>query len=464
MTMPDTAALTRLLPRAVHRVCRVIESAGGHAWLVGGSVRDLLLERAPKDFDIECYGLDAAALRHALQPLGRCQEVGRKFGVLKLWTDGLEMDIALPRREAKQGRGHRGFAIVSDPHLPPETACARRDFTMNAMLLDPLSGELLDFFHGREHLEQGILRHISPAFAEDPLRPLRAMQFAARFRLKLDAETAALCRELTAEAATLPAARIWEEWRKWAHAPAPSYGLRALQQSGWLDCHPELAALVGCPQDKQWHPEGDVWTHTCLVADAAARAAKRRHWHGETREQLLFAALCHDLGKPPTTLTDENGRIRSTGHSEEGVAPARAFLARIGAPEKLVKHILPLVREHLVHLHGQATARAVRRLANRLQPSNIGMWEALVEADASGRPPRPADRPALDWLEIAKSMEIQAAAPAPLLNGNKLKARGIAPGPAMGELLDAAYQAQLDGEFTDAESADQWLSRKLANK
>lgn len=450
------------LPQPLHRVCRRIMECGGRGWLVGGSVRDMLLGLVPKDFDIEVYGLHAAALMDAVKGLGRCQEVGRQFGVVKLFIDGVEIDLALPRIEIKQGTGHRAFDVHPDPSLDEKTASERRDFTINAMMLDPLSGKLLDFHGGQRDLECGILRHVSSAFAEDPLRPLRGMQFASRFGLSLDADTAELCRALLAEAGSLPHARIWEEWRKWAHGAYPSRGLDVLRASGWLNLYPELAALIGCEQELEWHPEGDVWTHTRLVLDCAAGIAVRHGWGGRRRERLIFAALCHDLGKPKSTFVHASGRIRSSGHAAEGLAPASALLEAIAAPEKLTAHVLPLVAEHLVHLHGEPTPRAVRRLAHRLQPAGIEMWEALVEADASGRPPLPADRPALPWLAQAQAMDVQHEAPQPLAGGTMLLAMGMQSGPKMGEILSEAYQAQLDGEFADTKGARRWLSQRLA--
>ncbi|HCS12585.1 MAG: tRNA nucleotidyltransferase [Zetaproteobacteria bacterium CG06_land_8_20_14_3_00_59_53] len=457
MQQPDI----RLLPSALGVVCQRIAAHGGRAWLVGGSVRDMMLGLAPKDFDIEVYGLDSAALVTAIQTLGRTETVGRQFGVLKLWSEGLEMDLALPRSERKQGAGHKAFEVQTDPGLDAQTASSRRDFTINAMMLDPLTGELLDLHGGQNDLQNRILRHVSTAFAEDPLRPLRGMQFAARFRLTLDSGTAALCRSLLAEAATLPAARIWEEWRKWAHADAPSFGLQVLRASGWLALYPQLEALIGCEQEEDWHPEGDVWTHTALVLDQSSAIALRYNWNDKQREQLVFASLCHDLGKPSTTFRHENGRIRATGHAEAGIEPSKAFLESIAAPQSLTAHVLSLVAEHLVHLHGNPSPRAVRRLAHRLQPSNIHMWEALVEADASGRPPLPADRPALSWLEEAVKLAVEKTAPEALANGEMLIELGIQPGPAMGEILTTAYQAQLDGEFTDSVGARLWLSQRL---
>jgi len=449
------------IPSAVVDVCKALANAGGRAWLVGGFVRDLLLGQIPKDPDIEVYGLNAKDLNQALENMGKVEFVGQQFGVFKLWKDDLCLDIALPRTEQKTGLGHKAFAVTSDPDITPEKASLRRDFTINAMMLDPLNAEFLDFRGGRSDLKAGILRHVSQAFAEDPLRVLRGMQFAARYRLKLDKDTKALCQRLLPEAETLSQERIWCEWQKWAHAPHPSFGLSVLNESGWLQLYPQLAVLKGCVQDPGWHPEGDVWTHTKLVVDQAVKIAERYHPGNETREHLIFAALCHDLGKPSTTFTDD--RIRSTGHSEAGEEPARAFLAAIGAPKRILQYIIPLIREHLVHLHGQPTSRAVRRLAHRLEPASIELWESLVEADASGRTPLPPARPALIWLEKAQQMAVQSNKPEPLANGRMLLELGMKQGPAMGRLLTQAYEAQLDGEINDASGARDWLSRKLGN-
>jgi len=451
------------IPAIARSICQTLADAGGHAWLVGGSVRDLLLGQIPGDPDIEVYGLAPDALRKTLADLGKVELTGRRFGVFKLWKDGRCIDIAVPRTERKTKTGHKGFDVAADPGLDPETASLRRDFTVNAMMFDPLSGQMLDFPGGRADLEAGILRHVSPAFAEDPLRVLRGMQFAARFKLKLDRDTAILCQNLLPEAGALPASRIWNEWQKWAHAPFPSYGLQALKQSGWLALYPMLAALKGCPQEREWHPEGDVWTHTKLVVDQAADIAERCQMEDEEREYLILAALCHDLGKPSTTFTRDNHRIRSTGHSEAGIEPTRTFLASIGAPNRLPQYVFPLVREHLAHLHGEPTSRAVRRLSTRLAPASIELWESLVEADASGRAPLPPARPALPWLERAREMSVQNNKPKPLATGKMLLDMGMEQGPEMGRLLAEAYEAQLDGEFNDDESARRWLSRKLGN-
>ncbi len=450
-----------LIPNAVFKACKSLHAEGGKAYLVGGCVRDMLLGHTPKDFDIEVYGLATESLEKLLAKLGRFTLVGKQFGVYKLWLDDVEIDLALPRTEIKTDVGHRGFSVQPDPQLSPEIASARRDFSINVMMYEPVDKQLLDYHGGQRDLEQRILRHVSNAFGEDPLRPLRAMQFAARFGLELHQDTAKLCRQLLPEASSLPIERIWVEWEKWAHAVTPAFGLKALRASGWLALYPELEALSDCPQDPRWHPEGNVWVHTLLVVDQAAEIARRYNWTGFERLLLLFTALTHDLGKPETTETDESGKITSVGHSQSGVPIAQRLLRRIGAPIKLIEHVAPLIREHMTHMHGEPTERAVRRLSARLAPVTIEMWEALVESDASGRAPMPASRPAKAWLDAAKAQAIHQQIPAALVTGKMLIDLGLEPGPKFSKILRAAYEAQLEGDIHNKKTAVAWCKKQL---
>lgn len=434
-----------------------IAHAGGRPLLVGGAVRDLLLGLAPTDVDIEVYGVDGQTLAAALAPFGRIDVVGRSFGVLKMRLGEYEVDVALPSRRHPLPDDGSGALPDYDPSLTPREALARRDFTINALALTP-SGDLIDYFGGCADLEVRILRHTSEAFGDDPLRVLRAMQFAARFNMRLAPETAVVCRTLLPRAAGLPSDRIWREWQKWALLSVfPSAGLRVLDESGWLALYPELAALQGCPQHPRYHPEGDVWTHTLHVCDAAARIAERDALDGRERLALIIAALCHDLGKPPTTVIADDGIPRSLGHAEAGVPLTQAFLMRIGAPHWIERWVTPLVREHLAHLNVQPTPRVVRRLAHRLAPATLQQWERLVEADAAGRPPHPPERPAARFLAVAEAEGAAASRPAPLVRGRDLVAAGVAPGPRLGALLRRAYEAQLDGVFSTVEEGVAWV-------
>jgi tRNA nucleotidyltransferase (CCA-adding enzyme) len=440
-----------------------IQAAGGLPLIVGGAVRDMLLGHDSKDLDVEVYGLDVERLAVALAPFGRLDAVGRSFGVLKLRTPaGREFDFALPRRESKVGAGHRGFLAAPDPTMTPQEAAARRDFTINAMALTP-NGQVLDFFDGQADLRDHILRHTTAAFAEDPLRVLRGMQFAARFDMRLAPETAALGRALLPEAPTLAIERVWAEWWKWAtKGVRPSAGLRALEETGWISLYPELVALIDCEQDALWHPEGDVWLHLLHVVDAAAAIAARDRLVGEERAVLLFAALCHDLGKPARTSHDPDGRIRSPGHDQAGVAPTESLLRRIGCPHGIAAQVVPLVREHMAHIGMTVTDRAVRRLALRLAPATIEQWGRLVEADHNGRPPLPPGNPGAEIVALAQRLGAAEGRPEPILKGRDLIAAGLMkPGPQLGALLRRAYQSQIDGVFATVEEGLAWAAQNL---
>lgn len=421
--------------------------------MVGGWVRDALLGTHSKDIDLEVYGLDAGRLDALLADHYRADRVGKSFAVWKL--KGLPIDVSLPRRESKTGRGHKGFAVEGDPQMDYTAAASRRDFTINAILWDPLTGELLDPFDGQADLNNRMLRHVSEKFAEDPLRVLRGMQFVARFDLEVAPGTLALCRRIEPE--NLPKERLFEEWQKLLLRGAkPSLGLQFLKDTGWTEYYPELQALVECPQDPQWHPEGDVWVHTAHCLDAFARQRT-----GNVREDLIvgLAVLCHDMGKPATTYTDEAGRIRSPKHEHAGLKPAENFLRRLTDEKALIDAVLPLVECHMrpnALYKTDGGDAAIRRLARRV--GRIDRLLRVVEADMGGRPPLPAESPSVDWLrQRAEALAVKDAAPKPVLQGRHLIQSGMSPGPDFKQILDAAYEAQLDGAFHDVEKAKIWL-------
>jgi len=436
----------------------------GRSYLVGGCVRDWLLGVPVVDIDIEVYGVAYPDLVRVLSRHGRADWVGKSFGVVKLThASGAVWDFSVPRRDSKRGPGHKGFDIEFDPDLNPAEASARRDFTINSMLWDPRTGGLMDPHGGRADLRAGLLRHTSPAFPEDPLRVLRGMQFAGRFALRGAPETLALCRSIVGASEELAVERVREEWLKWAtRSVRPSMGLAFLKDSGWLGPLPELAAVVGVPQDPLWHPEGDVWIHTGHAVDALVADPDWKASPAERRLVLMMAVLLHDTGKATCTRTevrDGRERVVSPGHEGVGGGLAAAFLRRIGFQETLVDRVVPLVTNHMVHSE-DPSARMVRRLSVRLRPSTIDELCAVMTADASGRPPRPAGVPrsVQQLREAAGALQLQAAAPAPILQGRHLLARGWVGGPALGKLLQQAYAAQLDGEYADLEGALRWVS------
>ena len=434
------------------------------AYLVGGCVRDSLLGQPVKDFDIEVFGVDYPELVAGLERRGRVDLVGKSFGVAKLsGPDREQFDFSIARRDSKTAPGHKGFAVDLDPSLQPREAAARRDFTINALMFDPRSGEVLDFFGGRRDLEAGILRHTSGAFTEDPLRVLRGMQFAARFQLTGAPETLELCRGIRNTHAELPSERVREEWFKWAcRGVKPSLGLKFLAESGWIENYPELEAMIRTPQDPEWHPEGNVFVHTGHCLDALVGLDEWRKADETGRTVLSLAVLLHDVGKPPVTHEAErHGRIRivSPGHEETGVALAEGFFNRLGLPNTMRDRVPPLIRNHMA-CHRDWTSHAVRKLARRLEPETIADLCTVMTADHMGRPPRPAIVPlgVVELLQHAEALRLKDSAPKPILLGRHLIELGWEPGAAMGEMIKAAFEAQLDGAFHDVEGAKSWAN------
>ena len=451
-----------MLPEVV-TVAELVREAGGRALLVGGCVRDELCGGHPKDYDIECFGISADDLQTALRKKFELDLVGLSFGVIKLHH--CDIDVALPRRETKLGLGHRAFGMEYDPNLSIDEASARRDFTVNAIYRDPLTGEVLDPWNGREDLRRKILRHVSDHFREDPLRVLRGMQFVARFDLEPAPETIEVCRGMTPEG--LPPERLFEEWAKLLTKGVKiSKGLEFLRAVGWTRYYPELERLIGCRQDPEWHPEGDVWNHTLCCLDAFARergekVEKVERVEGVGRverdgEELIvgLAVLCHDFGKPATTAFDPvRKRIRSLGHDEAGVEPTLSFLRRLTNEERLLKEVPPLVRLHMrpfAMWKDKSSDNAIRRLA--AQVVRIDRLVRVAAADDAGRPPFPSEPEPLRWLlEQAERLRIADSAPKPIVMGRHLIDLGMKPGADFGRILKACFEAQLDGKFFDLE-------------
>lgn len=448
---PSLAGTLRRIEQAVRR-------GGGRTWLVGGCVRDLVLGRHPRDLDIEITGLPPGQVHALLAEHFSVQFVGKAFEVFKL--QGLPIDISIPSRPLVDGTTGPGLARQADPGMPIDEALARRDFTINAMAWDPDTTELRDPFNGRSDLGAHILRHVGPRFAEDPLRVLRGMQLSARFELTVAPETVALCQTLSQE--EQPSERLWEEWKKLLlQGIKPSRGLHFLRQCGWLRFYPEIAALQDCPQDPAWHPEGDVWIHTlhCLDWFAAERT-------GNEEDDLIvgLGILCHDFGKPHTTI-EEYGRVSSRGHESEGEVPTRRFLERLTSRQDVIDEVLPLVSCHLrprALFDAKASDSAVRRLARQVK--RIDRLVRVARADHAGRPPKPFDGfPAGEWLMTrAKQLEVDCRTPTPLVMGRHLLELGVQPGPDMGRLLDDCYEAQLDGTFATLEEGLTYAKTKFS--
>src|SRR5688500_2791265 len=460
------------LPEKVMALARVIHEAGGRALLVGGCVRDQLLAIEPKDWDLEVYQLAPARLREILDGFGSVNVVGEAFTVYKL---GHDLDVSLPRRERQSGRGHRAFVIEGDPSMSIEDATRRRDFTINAILQDPLTGEIIDPFNGQADIDSKILRAVSlETFAEDSLRVLRAAQLAARFELRVHPDTAALCR--TIDLSDLPAERIWGEMEKLlVRARQPSIGLGWLQALGVVEkLFPEIHRLIDVPQDPEWHPEGDVFVHTRLTLDRARELIEGLSYARQVT--VMLAALAHDFGKPATTEFID-GRLRSRGHEAAGVPPAESFLRRINMHTidgyDVRGQVIALVREHLkpgefFKKKDEVGDGAFRRLARRCEPD---LLYRVAKADSLGRnaPWVPREKwygsEAQEWfIQRARELDVEQRPPEPLLLGRHLLALGVEPGPEVGEITRAVYEMQLDGRVRTVEEAIEEARRLIGPK
>jgi len=454
------------LPADLHEVFRRVPSS----YLVGGSVRDALLGLEPKDFDIEVYGLSSQELTEALMPLGKLDLVGKSFGVIKLTGPGGQTyDVSLARRDSKGGGvGHKNFTVDTSPDITIEEGCSRRDLTINSMLYDPRTGQLIDPYDGRQDLERGVLRHTSQQFVEDPLRVLRVMQFASRFDFEVADETVNLTRGMHAEFTTLPVERVGEEWFKaLTKAQRPSRALNFLRESGWVTHFPRLASLIDCPQDTElWHPEGDVWNHTCHCVDALAGLERWRSLDPQSRYTTMLGVLCHDLGKPMTTKREFHKALGreawvSPGHDRAGEAPARELMAQIGVPKQVTEQAVAMTVYHMEHLRVSSDSQ-VRRLAVNVAPSSLRMLGLVTEADHSGRPPLPKHQPEamVKILQKAEEMGCLDKPPEPILGGKHISQwSALEPGPAYGVVCRAAYEAQLDGKIQDEKSAHEWFRK-----
>ncbi len=431
----------------------------------------------PKDFDIEVYGIAYDQLAGILARHGRVDLVGKSFGVVKLSlgkTRAATSTIsAFPAATASWGSS----IAIFRPRLtrrsrrakPPADATSPSTRWLTIRWPD----ELLDFFGGAEDLKNRVLRATSDAFAEDPLRVLRGMQFACRFDLTLDPGTAAMCQTIVDHYATIARERVADEFMKWAvKSSRPGRIAEYLKASGWDVHFPEIARLSGVPQDPGWHPEGDVGTHTMFVVDAAARIAARENVTGDDRAVLIFAALSHDFAKATTTmLREREGKMRWTswGHEADGGPMARTFLDRIGIKSAITDRVVPMVENHLASssIGREATPRAVRRLAMRLAPATITDLLRLIEADYSGRPPLPTGLPegAIRIREMAEAQAVDHGPQAPLILGRHVMPYfDDQPGKHIGEVTAAAYEAQADGAFSNQEEALQWLERYMARE
>lgn len=458
------------LPDPVKRVAHHIAQIGGKPYIVGGAPRDKLVGKPVKDYDFEVYGVHPDRLKQHLSALGDVKNVGKSFGVFKLNHGGEEFDVAVPRREHQTGPKHTDVEVEHDPHMPMSEAASRRDFTINSMMWDPFTGHVHDPHGGvPDLLHNKTLRHTDPkAFSQDALRVLRGAQFAARFGLKVDPETLKLMQDARHKLHALPPSRVGEEWNKLLiKGQKPSLGMDVMKASGALETlHPELHALEGIPQDPEYHPEGDVWTHTKNVVDRAAEIT--RDHAPEDRKAIMYAALLHDIAKPHMTEKTPEGRITSHGHEEKG----REIVDEIFQEQFETKgnkhlrpHVASLVGHHLrptlLHQSPKVSDKAIRKLAKSLHPASIENLVRLAHADHTGRGERgPQDFPAGEWLlQRAQGLKVHQKPLEKYHIGHFVQTQGIPQGKQVGYIQGEIDKLQEKGVVKSQADAEREATR-----
>ena len=444
--------ITLNIPKVLENILCNLQELGARPILVGGCVRDHFLNIPVKDYDVEIFGIDSyETIENSLKKFGSVKLVGKSFGVLSLRLNKYDFDFALPRTEKKIGNTHQDFEVITNANLSFKEAAIRRDFTINAIGYDFSKKKFLDPFNGIKDLEKKLIKHIDDrTFIEDSLRVYRAVGFASRFDFKIEEKTKELCKQIisSGELEYLPKERIFEELKKlFLKSSRPSVGFELIRQLGILKYFPELNALIGCIQDKEYHPEGDVWIHTMMCLDELVKIIKDENIEDEYRKLYLFyGILCHDLGKPFCTQ-EINGKITSHKHEVLGIEPSISFLSKLTNEKKFIEIVCTLVKNHLAPFQlylAESSLKAIKRLSLKVNIEDLCL---VCLADCLGRDILDKDKcyKATEWLlEKAKELEIHNEPIKALVQGRDLIALGFKPSQKFKEILDFAFDLQLD--------------------
>lgn len=436
----------------IKEISRRIHEEGGNAFIVGGFVRDSILNRESKDIDVEVYGLEPERLESILAEFGKVKYCGESFGVFKL----NEYDFSMPRKERKNGTGYKGFDIHIDPFMSIEEASRRRDLTINAMLMNPITGEIIDPFNGMQDLKEGTIKHVdSMTFAEDPLRVLRVAQFSARFNFGVHSETKELCIKLLPEMKTLSKERFFVELEKiLMKAEKPSIAFRFMLETGVLDTlFPELAVLNTIEQGTKHHREGNVFEHTMLAVDSIPVKDRRL--------DLMLAVLTHDMGKAVCPIIKESEEIiHFYGHGEEGTETVRTFISRFTNETDLTETVVNLTKYHMspFELKKNLHKASVRRLALKVDIEDLMV---IHLADLKGRydyrDTSHIERIITVFEEVRNEIK-------PFIMGRDLINFGLNPSKEFGAILKTIFEAQIEGVFTDRENGLIFTENMLREK
>ena len=422
-------------------IAKLVNKQGGRTFYVGGYVRDEILNKPSKDVDIEVHGITSDELKSILMRLGRLRTQGASFGVYNL--EGYDIDISQPRKETATGRGHKDFEVFVDPFIGYEKAAERRDFTINAMMKDVLTGEIVDPFGGYDDCKNSIIRHVNDnTFKEDPLRVLRAAQFASRFGFKISPETKGIMRDM--DLSTLSSERVYGEMKKaLMKSDKPSIFFETLREVNQLDTwFPELKSMIGCEQNPKWHPEGDVWNHTMNTIDCAVKFRDKV----EHPEYYMVSALCHDMGKPISMSRDGKGNIHTYNHDEMGIPIVTNFLERINSDKSLSKYAINMVENHMKP-HNCFDNHSEVKDTNVMYDKSICPPDLMMLAVADTASRGFEDFTKEEELYLKERLELYTERMLePQVGGTDLINLGIKPGPIFSDILEYSHKQHLSGE------------------
>lgn len=431
---------------AATNVVRTLVKAGHEAVFAGGCVRDMLRDVAPKDYDVATSARPEQV--QALFP--HSIPVGAHFGVIIVRMGPHQIEVATFRRDGSYSDGRRPDSVVFTSAVED---AKRRDFTVNGIFYNPLTHEVLDYVGGRADLERKLLRAIGDPrarFREDHLRLLRAVRFATMLDFEIDADTWSAMQELAPEVATVSAERIREELVRIFLHPHRVRGFDLLVDSGLMKAVlPEILALQGCEQPPQWHPEGDVFTHTRIMLGLLPKKVSL---------PLVLSVLLHDIAKPATYEVDDTGRIRFNGHDRLGAEMTEAILRRLKFPNDVIHPTVEAVANHMTFKDVQKMR--VSKLKRLMAKPTYEDEMELHRVDCMSSNGLTDNYDFLRAKEAEFAGEPQPLLPPPLINGHTIMAMGVPAGPRVGELLRTVQDLQLEGTLNTPEEAMEWVRAK----
>lgn len=430
--------------RRLQPIIRDIDKAGGKVFYVGGFVRDEIMGIESKDIDVEIHGISVEDTSKILSKYGSVDKVGESFGVLMV--KGLDIDFAFPRTERQTGDKHTDFEVKVDPFMDYKEAARRRDLTMGAIMKDAVTGEIHDYYGGQEDIKNKVIRMVDrETFVEDPLRALRAAQFASRFGMKVDDEIIEVSKGM--DYTNLSKERVTVEIEKGLMSDNPSVAFRTMEKMGVVkQLFPEISALRETKQSPIHHPEGDVFEHTMNVMDMASKVKDE----SSNPKGFMYAALLHDIGKPRTTVVQEDGRVTAHDHEEAGEEMIPFVMKRFTDEKANVSYVRSMTRNHMrAHKITEMRASKVRRLMTEVPFKDIALLNIadsapFVTSVNNAKKLSNFDEKMKVGMDLASGSEEFKIKP--FIQGRDLIDMGAKPGKYFGSIIDDAFELQLNGQ------------------